>query len=107
MRIIMFFAAAVVMISSQVHAGGDPVAGKAKVGKCVACHGKDGVSKNPDAPNLAGQVETYLVRSFMAYKTGERTNPMMTVMAKTVEQPDIDNLAAYYASIKITVEKPQ
>ncbi len=107
MRQFITVAAALALSCSQSFAGGDPVAGKAKIGKCVTCHGKDGVSKNPEAPNLAGQVETYLVRSFLAYKNGERKNPMMTVMAKTVEQPDIDNLAAYYASIKITVEKPQ
>ena len=62
-----------------------------------------GSPRLPDAPNLAGQKEIYLVRSLTAYKTGERQNPQMSVVAPTLSEEDIANLAAYYASIKITV----
>src|SRR5215203_6098979 len=42
----------------------DARAGRAKVaGVCQACHGMDGLSKNPEAPNLAGQIEQYLAKS--------------------------------------------
>ena len=63
-----------------------------------------GSPRLPDAPNLAGQKEIYLVRSLTAYKTGERKNPQMSVVAPTLSEEDIANLAAYYASIKITVQ---
>jgi cytochrome c553 len=46
------------------------------------------------------------VRSLTAYKTGERKNPQMSVVAPTLGEEDIANLAAYYASIKIAVQEP-
>ena len=73
---------------------------------CQVCHGLDGIAKLPDAPNLAGQKEIYLVRSLTAYKTGERQNPQMSIVAPTLSDDDIANLSAYYASIKIDVQKP-
>jgi cytochrome c553 len=91
----------------DAHAAGDAAAGKTKAGAmCRVCHGLDGIAKMPDAPNLAGQQEIYLVRSLTAYKTGERQNPQMSVVAPTLSEKDIANLAAYYASIKITVHEP-
>jgi cytochrome c553 len=86
---------------------GDAAAGRDKAQMCAVCHGLDGVSKNPDSPNLSGQVESYLVRSLKAYKTGERQNQQMSVIAPGLEDKDIEDLAAYYASIKITVTPPQ
>jgi cytochrome c553 len=91
----------------DAHAAGDAAAGKTKAAAmCQVCHGLDGIAKLPDAPNLAGQQEIYLVRSLTAYKTGERQNPQMSVVAPTLSEEDIANLAAYYASIKITVHEP-
>ncbi len=36
-------------------AAGDAKAGRAKAVGCQACHGLDGLSKLPDAPNLAAR----------------------------------------------------
>jgi cytochrome c553 len=84
---------------------GDIEAGRKKVAKCVVCHGRDGVSKHPDAPNLSGQVERYLLKSLLAFKSGERSNEQMAVIVTELEEADMADLAAYYASIKVTVEK--
>jgi cytochrome c553 len=35
----------------------------------------------------------------LAYKTGERTEPMMGMFMKALSDEDIANLAAYYASL--------
>ncbi len=43
---------------------------RAKAIACQACHGLDGVSKLPDAPNLSGQVEPYLVKALTSSATG-------------------------------------
>ena len=107
MRRLVFLLAAVSACILNAHAAGDPAAGKTKAAAvCRVCHGLDGIAKLPDAPNLAGQQEIYLVRSLTAYKTGERQNPQMSVVAPTLSEEDIANLAAYYASIKITVQAP-
>jgi len=79
---------------------GDPQAGKAKAALCASCHGDDGNSDNPMFPRLAGQYESYLVRSLREYKSGTRNNPMMAGFAATLSEDDMLNLAAYYASQK-------
>jgi cytochrome c553 len=88
-------------------AAGDPVAGRKVMAKCQVCHGKDGLAKLAEAPNLAGQKQNYLVNALKSFKAGERKNEQMTVVAKGLSEEDIANVAAYYASIKITVEVPQ
>jgi cytochrome c553 len=80
---------------------GDAMAGRAKALACQACHGLDGVSKVPDAPNLAGQVEGYLVTQLRAFKSGARKSEAMSVVAATLSDQDIDNLAAYFAAIEV------
>ncbi|SAK90551.1 cytochrome c family protein [Caballeronia hypogeia] len=85
--------------SSAALAAGDVKAGRAKATQCAACHGIDGMSKLPEAPNLAGQTEEYLVKALNDFRSGERKNEMMTMMAKTLSDADVANLAAYYHSL--------
>jgi cytochrome c553 len=98
---------ALAVSSTFAQAGGDPLAGQKKIAKCVVCHGRDGIAKNPGAPNLAGQKADYLLRSFAAYKSGERKNEQMKVIVSSVTDADLADLIAYYAAIKITVEVPK
>lgn len=93
--------------------GATALAADAKAGRlkavqkqCATCHGVDGLAKVPEAPNIAGQVEDYLVRALKAYQTGERTSEMMNLVAKTLSDADIADLSAYYAAIEITVTPP-
>lgn len=79
---------------------GDATAGKNKSAACTGCHGVNGVSSNPMWPNLAGQQEGYLVKQLQAFRAGVRNDPLMTPMAKTLSDADIDNLAAYYSSLQ-------
>jgi len=91
------------LVPSLAMAGGDVAAGKAKAGVCAGCHGPAGVSFAPTYPNLAGQKEAYLVSSLKAYKAGQRTGGMAPVMAgqaAALSEADINNLAAYFASLK-------
>jgi cytochrome c553 len=82
-------------------------AGKAKVAQCVACHGADGIAKTPDAPNLAGQNETYLVKALKDYKSGARKHEVMSAIARNLPETDIPQVAAYYSSIPVTVKAPR
>ena len=107
MRGLILGLAALVVTSSCVQAAGDSTAGRTVVVKCQVCHGKDGLGTSPYAPNIAGQKYDYLVHSLMAYKTGQRRSPMMSVVVKGLSKEDIANVAAYYAAIKFTVEVPQ
>ena len=81
-----------------LHAAGDPEAGKAKAATCVACHGADGNSVNPIWPNLAGQGAPYLTKQIKDFKSGARKDPVMSGMAMAVQDPDMDDLTAYFSN---------
>lgn len=89
-----------VAASGAALAAGDAAAGKAKSGTCAGCHGANGVSNNPLWPNLAGQKDAYLVKQLKAFRDGTRSDPMMSPMAKPLSDDDINNLAAYFSSLK-------
>jgi cytochrome c553 len=96
--------AAVLLAGNPSHAG-DVKAGGAKAMMCQACHGLDGLSKTPDAPNIAGQTEPYLVAQLQAYKTGLRKNDAMSVVTPPLSDQDIEDLAAYFSAIEIQIVK--
>ncbi len=92
--------------------GGDKA--KAELGKakaatagCAACHssgglrgnGTTGISGSQSWPNLAGQNAEYLTVALKSFQDGSRNHAVMTSVAKTLSASDIDNLAAYFASV--------
>jgi cytochrome c553 len=89
----------------RAEAQGDAKAGREKAEVCAVCHGLDGLAKIPEAPNLAGQSEGYLIEQITAFKSGERKNEMMSVVVQDLSPTDIENLAAYYSGIEISVGK--
>jgi len=86
---------------------GDAESGRLKARQCVVCHGHDGIGRNPEVPHIAGESEFYLTKQLRAFRSGERVHPQMSIVAKGLSDDDIDDLAAYYASIKIAVELPE
>lgn len=91
--------AVVALLPLSVAQSADIDAGKAKAAVCAACHGANGISVIPDYPNLAGQKQKYLKIAIKAYRDGERKNGIMSPMASGLSDTDIDNLAAYFASL--------
>lgn len=85
----------------------DGAAGRRKVARCQPCHGLEGIAQIPLAPNLAGQQELYLVKALEDFRAGVRRNEMMDIVVKTLSDQDVADLAAWYASIRVTVETPQ
>ncbi len=82
---------------------GDVALGKDKSAMCAACHGAQGISAMPNTPSLAGQNKKYLINQLQAFKKGKdggRYNALMSSTAASLSDADIDNLAAYYASLK-------
>jgi len=82
-------------------------AGKTKAGQCAVCHGQNGMAVLAEAPNLAGQSEIYLREQLRNYRSGRRNNEVMAVMAKPLSDTDIENLAAWYAAIELTLKMPK
>ena len=100
------FAVTLVLLATLASAG-EPGAGRAKAASCAVCHGKDGIATRPDAPHIAGQNDLYLRGQLEAYRSGQRAHPVMNVVARALSDEDIDDLAAWYSSIKLIVELPE
>ncbi len=83
--------------------------GKARVAEagCSACHsagglrgkGAAGISASKSWPNLAGQNDGYLSVALKSFKDGTRSQPVMSSVAKTLSDADIENISAYFASV--------
>jgi cytochrome c553 len=95
---------AAVMVASlgivgAAQAAGDAAAGKAKAAVCAGCHGANGQGVPPN-PALAGKPEAEQVKALKDYKSGARPNPIMKGIVAPLSDQDMENLAAYYASLK-------
>jgi cytochrome c553 len=80
--------------------------GEQKAAQCVACHGMQGLAPNPTFPHLAGQNAAYLEAQLRYFRTGERYHPLMTPIAETLSDRDIDELAVYYSELPRQAEAP-
>ena len=85
-------------ITGVAHAAGDATAGQTKAAVCGACHGADGNSPLPNFPKLAGQGEKYLTKQMHDIKDGKRTVLEMTGMLTNLNDQDLSDIAAYFAS---------
>lgn len=77
---------------------GDPEAGRVLAGQCRTCHGLDGLAQIPVAPNIGGEPASYLERQLRAFRSGERVNEMMSVVASSLSDEQIADLSAWYAA---------
>ena len=85
----------------------DVTAGRAKADvACALCHGPNGMATLPNAPNLAGQQALYLSEQLKSYRSGQRQNAVMGVIAKPLTDAEIAQLAAWYSAIKVSVDLP-
>jgi cytochrome c553 len=101
-----FRLAALLAFASMAQAA-DREAGRTKAAACAVCHGPLGLAVLPNAPHLAGQPEIYLAEQLRNYRSGRRSNEVMAVVAKTLSDAEIDDLAAWYGSLKLEVREPR
>lgn len=85
---------------------GNAAAGQQKSAACGGCHGADGNSA-PEifaavkAPKLAGQAPEYIIKSLHDFKGGKRSNEVMSPQAQAVGEPDMADIAAWFATQKV------
>ena len=69
---------------------------------CSNCHGVQGISENPNFPNLAAQSQLYLVEQLKSFKSHNRSDPAgfeyMWGISSRLTDEQISGLAAYYSS---------
>lgn len=95
------------MSGMNAQADGDAKAGHKKAAQCATCHGIDGLSKLPIAPNIAGSPALYIEKQLKAFRSGERSEENMNVVAKPLSDADIADLAAWYSGLQVEVTLPQ
>ena len=93
---------AIIVVASFAAAGvaqaaGNAAAGKDKSAVCAGCHGDRGQGIAPN-PALAGKPEADLVKALKDFKSGRPS--VMHALTAALSDQDIENLAAYYASLK-------
>ena len=49
---------------------------------------------------------SYLIKALNDYRSGARKNDMMSLVAPTLKDKDVEDLAAYYSAIEVTVSPP-
>ena len=107
------FAAALLIgsafLSQPAFAEGDPERGEALGYTCLGCHGIEGYRNaypSYRVPKLGGQKAAYLTIALRGYRDGTRKHPTMMAQSTSLTDQEIDDIAAYLASIgKDTVEE--
>jgi cytochrome c553 len=86
---------------TTAHAAGDPARGNELRDECSDCHGDDFMG-DEEYPRLVGLDEAYLLEQMKLIKKGERSEKaeMMAWFFEDLEEQDLEDLAAYFASLK-------
>ena len=83
-------------------AEGDAEAGKDLGYTCLGCHGIDGYRNaypSYRVPKLGGQKAAYIVVALKGYRSNTRQHPTMSAQATSLSDQQIEDVAAYLASI--------
>jgi cytochrome c553 len=84
----------------------DVAAGKEMAEGCAGCHGADGISQMELTPSLAGEPDEFVQWQLVFFRSGARKNEVMGAIAGALNNEDIRNLGAYYASLKPPKPEP-
>lgn len=83
---------------------GDAAAGQGKFAVCAGCHGPTGAGNEAlKYPKIAGLEEAYVAQQLRDFKSGARQTPLsatMKAITAGLSDADMDNLAAYVATLK-------
>ena len=89
---------AALVCGSWAHAA-DLAAGKEKAELCAGCHGENGISQTENIPSLAGQPDQFIQWQLVFFRSGARKNEQMQPIVEQINNEDIRNLGAYFASL--------
>jgi cytochrome c553 len=77
----------------------DIEAGKQKAELCAGCHGENGVSQTENIPSLAGEPDQFIQWQLVFFRSGSRKNELMQPIVEQINNDDVRNLGAYFASL--------
>ena len=77
----------------------DVAAIKDKLELCAACHGQNGISQTENIPSLAAQPDQFIQWQLVFFRAGTRKNEQMQPIVEQLNNDDIRNLGAYFATL--------
>ena len=77
----------------------DLAAGKEKAELCTGCHGESGISQTENIPSLAGQPDQFIQWQLVFFRSGSRKSEPMQPIVEQINNDDVRNLGAYFASL--------
>jgi cytochrome c553 len=89
----------VVLILAFLTCAGPASAQTDLIAGCIPCHGLDGIGRDAETPNLAGQNEAYLFNQLKAFHARRRAHQEMQYMSRHMTHDEMQSLAAYYANL--------
>lgn len=84
----------------------DIPAGKEKAELCIGCHGENGISQMENTPSLAAQPDQFIQWQLIFFRAGTRKSEEMKPIVEQLDNNDIRNLGAYFASLQPVEKKP-
>ena len=99
MRIALVGALLAFMVCGSLAHAADTSAGKEKAELCAGCHGDNGISQTEGIPALAGQQDQFIQWQLVYFRAGSRKNEEMQPIVEQINNDDIRNLGAYFASL--------
>jgi cytochrome c553 len=93
----------VALFATTAHAAPDVAQGEKKAAVCVSCHGINGNTSDPAVPSLAAQTPLYIYYQLLQFREGRRNNDLMNPFAAKLSDPDMKDIAAYFAAQKSAV----
>jgi cytochrome c553 len=97
--VLVALAAAALLLKCGPVPAANVAAGKTTAAPCTGCHGEDGISLTPLVPSLAGEPDDFTQWQLVYFRSGTRKSAVMEPIAKSLDNDQIRNLGAYYASL--------
>jgi len=98
------------LIFSSAQAKGDPARGKVLAYTCTGCHGIPfymNAYPSYHVPRLGNQNAPYIVAALTEYKQAKRSHKTMQAQAWSLTTQDMEDIAAWIASLKGEVNKTE
>ena len=89
--------AVIVAVAPAAHAADLMAYGRHLAGECTSCHKADGQDKG--IPSITGWDPAEFVETLKYYQSGARPNPAMQSVAQSLDDQQLQALAAYFGSL--------